>query len=429
MRRVLRLAACRSASSVAAYRSASSVAALPTRKQHVKEHLTALRAQDPDRWTARALSSHFGVPLANIQAMLTLQALEAERGELDPMLVELAEDAEEYLDFEYAESPPERPPSAEALTAGSKETFYDADAGAAAPSPSVALDELSLEQEQALVAAVAERFRGAAAPGVGPSEALGAAVRSAVGDLSLEELRELSEQVGASPAGSVPADAEEATERHTLARSILHSLSSDAPAALLDAPAGSADLGTLELPWLPARQSGVATPAPSAVSASSDSALANEGAFWVDGTLPSPKLAAPIRPVADDVLPAADYGSARTVEQLKAVKVPDFADALHKNVEMRARNLAAAARGEGGIHPKRGGYIFTELKRAHKKVQYASQVWVAERDGGIRQPTESEGRTAKVRARGSLPAAECHMPRATCHVPINHCPVPSCPHA
>ena len=46
--------------------------ALPTRKQVFKEHLVKLREQDPDRWTTYALSRHFGVPLTNVQAMLTL---------------------------------------------------------------------------------------------------------------------------------------------------------------------------------------------------------------------------------------------------------------------------------------------------------------------------------------------------------------------
>ena len=76
---------------------AGSLRALPTRKQAFKAHLVALREKDPERWTPRTLAFHFRLPLANVEAMLALQQLEAEaksaKGALNPQLVSLAEDA------------------------------------------------------------------------------------------------------------------------------------------------------------------------------------------------------------------------------------------------------------------------------------------------------------------------------------------------
>ena len=231
--------------------------ALPTRKQHFKEHLYQLRSKDPDRWSARALSRHFGLPLENVEAMLTLQVLEAERSVLDPELVELAEDAEEYLDSEFAQSVP--PPAAEEP----KKLVADEPAP-----PSVALEQMSLEQELALVGAVAARYGGGARaqPGVGSGEALGAAVHEALSSLSLEELRALDDQLrrGRAPSGtpSTGGGEDEEAQRRAAMRSMLGALCADVLApSLLDAKAApEAGLAALGLPGLPARRGGVARP-------------------------------------------------------------------------------------------------------------------------------------------------------------------------
>ncbi|KOO53027.1 hypothetical protein Ctob_013235 [Chrysochromulina tobinii] len=370
----------------------SATHALPTRKQHFKEHLHKLREQDPARWSARALSRHFGVPLENIEAMLTLQALEAERkesgGALDAELLELADDAEEYLESEFAESAPaaEELAKGAGATLGASETLYDDDAP-----PSVTLEHMSLEHELALVGAVVAR-------------------------LSLDELSALEEQVR--PPGQAQgavvgaAGADEAAQRAAIQRSMLSSLCVDVPAPLLEpAAAGQAPLrlSAMALPPLPPRRAGVARPQAAARGVTVGDGMDDEAAkdeFWVDSSRPKPAMAPVRRAVSDDVMasplrrphgsPTGDWGQASTVEEMHSVRAPLFADELQSNIEARARRLAPDA--QHWPYRKTGRFLFTELTRHSKKVPMAARVWVSEKDVGTREPSEREGRAAAVRA-------------------------------
>ena len=395
----------------------SATHALPTRKQHFKEHLHKLREQDPARWSARALSRHFGVPLENIEAMLTLQALEAERkesgGALDAELLELADDAEEYLESEFAESAPaaEELAKGAGATLGASETLYDDDAP-----PSVTLEDMSLEHELALVGAVVARYsQGRAAPGVGPAEALGAALGDALRSLSLDELSALEEQVrppGQAHGAVVGAGADEAAHRAAIQRSMLSSLCVDVPAPLLEpAAAGQAPLrlSAMALPPLPPRRAGVARPQAAARGVTVGDGMDDEAAkdeFWVDSSRPKPAMAPVRRAVSDDVMasplrrphgsPTGDWGQASSVEEMHSVRAPLFADELQSNIEARARRLAPDA--QHWPYRKTGRFLFTELTRPSKKVPMAARVWVSEKGVGIREPSEHEGRAAAVRA-------------------------------
>jgi hypothetical protein len=210
--------------------------ALRTRKQAFKEHLWSLRKADPERWTSRTLAYHFRLPLANVQAMLALQALEEEsKDQLESGLLELADDAEEYLDSEYDEPPPPPPPAparAVAAAAASAEVYYDR-AALVAPS---ALVGLCPAQELALIAPVAARFGGSAPPppGVGRVEALAAAVCEALGGLTLVVLSLLvGELLGvvAVPPRAAAASAAAKGERYRARRALLHlRLTTEAPA-------------------------------------------------------------------------------------------------------------------------------------------------------------------------------------------------------
>ena len=396
----------------------SATHALPTRKQHFKEHLHKLREQDPARWSARALSRHFGVPLENIEAMLTLQALEAERkesvGALDAELLDLADDAEEYLESEFAESAPaaEELAKGAGATLGASETLYDDDAP-----PSVTLEDMSLEHELALVGAVVARYsQGRAAPGVGPAEALGAALGDALRGLGLDELSALEEQMrppGQAHGAVVGAGADEAAQRAAIQRSMLSSLCVDVPAPLLEpAAAGQAPLrlASVALPPLPPRRAGVARPQAAARGVAGGERLDEAAAkdeFWVDSSRPKPAMAPVRRAVSDDVMasplsrrngaPSGDYlGQAISVEEMHSVRAPLFADDLQSNLEARDRRLAPDA--QHWPYRKTGRFLFTELTRPSKKVPMAARVWVSEKGVGIREPSEHEGRAAAVRA-------------------------------
>lgn len=161
------------------------------RKKRLKQHLLALHRTDADRWTPHALSGHLGVPLENMQAVLTLDDLEKEGGpadELGPAFSQLALDAEEYIEDEYLESPPA--------------TVTDAD------SPSFGLQQMSLEQEARLVAAVATRF---------DAPEIGAALREAVAAHADDDLAALRESLGG---GSSPPGGEAAAGASGLLQAI-----------------------------------------------------------------------------------------------------------------------------------------------------------------------------------------------------------------
>ena len=206
LRRALRLASTSAAGMTLPHRTP---AALPTRKKYFVEHLIALREKDPVRWTAPALAHHFGVPLENIQAMIALQAMRAERleagEEIDAELDALADDAEEYLDTD-------EPAPAGATSDGRAETYFDRDAP-----PTVGLEQLGAEQEAQLIGALVERL----APG---GDGLAAAAVRAVEALDAGELRQLRDAVTGKPA----APAADGDERGALLRSLLDALSTGA---------------------------------------------------------------------------------------------------------------------------------------------------------------------------------------------------------
>ena len=440
-------------------RRASTVAALATRKQAFKEHLHSLRAKDPERWTTHALAHHFNVPLANVQAMLALQDLEKGYGELDQELVTLADDAEEYLDSENG-----APPAHETSPSGfhekqlksdksPSEAFYDLEAetaaAAAATTASGALEAFGPAQEQALIAAVAQRFGVASPPpGVSAGEALGAALHEMVGGLSLEELGALEAQLrggGGEPAGAAAAAAGDDGDDLALARarrSLLGALCHESPPAPLLVKGGAAvEIAALGLPEVDASQP--LAPARSASSSSSAAATAKAAAaeskhsrekqsaldrgkpttafvnppdaFWVDNMQYPPQLvskpavssdegaARPFGADTDGLVTNAHWGNATTPRERMATyhDEPDFGDTLRKNVDKRARFIG---RREilGGFYPfpKKGGRIlFTDVARpTSAKVAIAQRVWVAVNGQGVVEPSAREAREAALRA-------------------------------
>ena len=383
-----------------ACRAISGLAALPTRKQYFKEQVVKLRQADPDRWTAHALARHFGVPIENMQAMLALQAVEVERAgssELDPELVELAEDAEEYLESEYAETlAPQTNNLAKAT--GATESFFDGDAPDV---PGITLDKMSLEQEHTLVAAVAQRFGGAARPGVGRGEAMGTAVSTAIRGLSVGEMRHLAEQLGIRPHGQPAAGDESEEARQTLKHAMLSALTSGLPKSLLaaattDSTTHLARLDLLDLPSLPPRAAGIAR------GGGGRRASPNEepAEFWIDSGREAALEAAggasqpSVRPVEDDVIARtrAWLGQATTPVE-RHIPRRDLADDIASNLETRARRLAPGA--QHFPYRKTGRVLITEIDRPHhKSVPMATKIWVSDKGAGVREATEGEARKA-----------------------------------
>lgn len=408
---------------------------LPTRKQAFKEHLWSLRQQDPARWTSRTIAYHFRLPLANVQAMLALQELEVEAKKvgIDPNLLELAEDAEEYLDSEYDEPTP--PPARASSSTPAEEVFFDDEAAGAG-----SLDELSHEQELAIVGALATRLSLAPpSPGVGPGEALGAAVRDAIGSLTLDELRALNEELTGDGEAAAPAAATDDEEsRRRAQRALLNALTSDAPEALL-AEGDGADFAQLaELPELSdveASGGGAFVPTSTVSTDGLGTWKPPAGAFWVDGSAPAPQMPqmdASARSVQNDGLTItqlvpqregaatwraaeqsfgrgpgekAPLGVATAPEELRMVREPEFGERMAANLEKRSRRLSADQPGSNvvGQTPNRGRMVFTEVVRPHRKVPLAARVWVSERGQPYaRKPTEHERRMSQLRVQPPL---------------------------
>lgn len=423
--------------SVVSRASPQKVSALPTRKQAFKDHCMQLRKQDPKRWTARVLSKHFGVPLPNMQAMLVLKGFEeeeAQKAAIDAELVQLADDAEEYLDTETAAIT--APPRAARAPAAEPTTFYDREAAAAVPSPplSSTLASMTEEQEAALVAAVAARFGTPAAAqqagGAGADAALGAAVRGAMGSMTLEELRVLNDQlVGA----AAPNDAAEPTsgdaseessgEQQVLLRALLSHVCPTLPAVWSEgdsAVGAAADLHALDLPPLPAAS---AVDGAAAKGARVTREFQNPpDAFWSASALADAESAArfpavPLYPREQSAAaeaappPSADVvaipiGSATTKAELRQVRAPDLAEVLEFNVQRRNERLAPSYMSYP--LPKKG-IVFTEVvregagkrpwskPRVRRSLPRASRVWVVDRSGSPREATQDEASYAATR--------------------------------
>ena len=172
-----------------------------TRKQYFKDHVHKLHNEDPDRWTDRVISRHFGVPLENIQAMLALQDLAQdaakERGALDPAMLEIASDFEEYLDDEVPS------PGAEdaLLTRSALLTKHVRDP---VPPPSPELDNMSVAQESRLLSSAVLRLGGGDVTHGAPlnAKALRLELERILGSLTVDELSALQGQLGGSGGGS-----------------------------------------------------------------------------------------------------------------------------------------------------------------------------------------------------------------------------------
>ena len=417
---------------------------LATRKQVFKEHLWKLRKQDPERWTSRTLAAHFRLPLTNVQAMLALQELEEAAGKIEPDAIQLAADAEEYLDSEYDDpNEAQQPISGGGGDGGAatEEVYFDREAEGA-------LGQVSHEDELALVAAVAQRFGDAAAPapGVGAGEALGHAMRRAIAGLTIDELRALEEEVsGTSPP---TASVHEDEERRRAQRAILGALvegggEGDAGAAVplsahLLAAAEGADWSALSLPEAAHPRSYAASEGDASSLQGSSVGVDGQGtwrppedAFWVDHTAPREEMQQLSDEQHREALEAdglritrlvgtrsdtrtwrarekrfgrkpgeaVDIGTATIPEELRLVRSPDFGAKLKFNLEARKNRLSPD--GPGSIYigqtPNKGQMVFTEIARPHKKVPLATRVWVSQKGQGVRPPNESETRMARLR--------------------------------
>ena len=398
----------------------STLPRLATRRQAFKEHVWSLRQQDPGRWTTHVLAHHFKVPVENMHAMLVLKELEVEAGSIDEELTSLAEDAEEYLDSEYAlDLAPSDSTEGARRKPGASETFYDreqqqqqqGEAASAASDGDLSLERMSYEEERALISAVASRFGGNDDPPFGgATPVLGSALRAALSSLSLEEMAALHEQVAGKAAA---ADASEEGLRGALLASLTASGTPPVDAALL-APDGNGGPAAVAIEDLPLPQ--VSIPRRGAAAPSGGGA-----AFWYDGTQSAPKmravrssgsrrtdaaLAVPARVVDGEVRRprrAPTAGSALSLEEMRAVGVPDFGARLRQNVERRARLLAPDA--EHYPYRNRGRYLFADITRGGRResTPQAKRAWVSQRgapgEGGTtREPTESELRHARLRA-------------------------------
>lgn len=337
------------------------LATLATRKQKFKEESTALRDQDPGRWTVQALARHFDVPLENVRAMLALQDIEADRAraaEPDPELVQLAVDAEEYLDVEYAQPAPAAAPRAPS------ETFYDHEA----PPPSLALGSLGIEQDGRLVAAATARF------GASGAASLPASLREVVGGLTPDELAALLESVAGGAPRAEGADAHGSPQAELLA-----AVAADEGAAAL-LPADSVDLASheaLRLPTLP--------PLARPRMARAASAAAPPSEFWTTGP-------------SNDAL-AARPEPARTDAKRGPYDAPDDADKLQRNLEARHRNLNGLNAGAHAPYRNEARLVITEVTTGRRGRAIPSSVWVAEKASpegvpNTREPTADEHRSA-----------------------------------
>lgn len=191
------------------------------RTQHFKDHVFELHSKDPDRWTPRALSRHFSVPLSAMQALLALEGIASEKGELDGDLCELARDAETLLRDEFFTEDDEKRDGKGSKGVGGEYSSL----------PAVTLDEVDPQQEAQLFEAFSQRFRlEEAATAKNPSESPLVQLLSAV---SLEDLRALKDHVaggettatdaqgGGATAGVAAESVEEKDERGLLLREIL----------------------------------------------------------------------------------------------------------------------------------------------------------------------------------------------------------------
>ena len=349
--------------------------ALPTRKRVFKEHIAKLQRQDPERWTPNALARHLGVPVENVQAVLKLRELAAASEEADKEWITLADDAEEYLDSDYADPPKVATPATTST----------------APSPSstaeLNLGQMSIEMEQGLVGAVAARLGGRHDEA---SATLAASVRGALDGLSTDELEALTAQLPGARATAAPQAA------------------ADGAASSLDAPAtppgGGADGGGAAAPpglgphpdTPRGRAVGMLAQMITAGALPTAAAGGGEGSrpFWVD---PTAAAAAPITTTT----PAA--AAELSADELHSVEAPDFGDTLAARAELRGRRLAPDAQHWPPRNERR--MVFTELGLSgdSQKKRSATRVWVAEaaadHSTALRAPTAEEEQRAKIIAK------------------------------
>jgi len=396
-----------------------------------------LHKEDPELWTPHALSRQFGVPLANMQAMLALQQLEAGGFALDPELQEIADDVEDYLLAE--------------------EDIDDAERAAVSSSvlqlhtPDVGLEKMSGEQEERLIRAVAERFQLDGTETVqelssrldtemdvlvrslqvGELKALCRAVEWG-GEAEQEERAAQEEQVEAGSAGeadtagtasdaattqgaenvkgmvgaasneavaeehgAAQASGEERVDRSTLLGLLSSSLSAD----VIDGPAD----GVLERIVAATRNAhGSEKAAPILHVEARQDAQAREAAeasavIDVGVTTINPR-GMPVFVVEDDVggKPEA-YLPKGLLNKLRRVRHVDNADRLEVNLRKRSANLASA--GQRAKYASADSLVFvdtSERLKSRAPSSSARRVWVSSKEG-LREPSEAETRAAMLR--------------------------------
>ena len=395
----------------------STLPRLATRRQAFKEHVWSLRQQDPERWTTPVLAHHFKVPVENMHAMLVLKELEVEAGSIDEELTSLAEDAEEYLDSEYALDPaPSDSTEGARPQARRLGDVYDreqqqqqqqqqGEAASAASDGDLSLERMSYEEERALISAVASRFGGNDDPPFGgATPALG----------SRPPRRALQPQLGgdgsAARAGGGAAAATDAGRRGCAARSG----SPPSPRAArrpstrpCSRPMAAAARRVRQS--RPPAAAGHAGRRAAAAERRRRGVLVRRHAVRAHDArrallLLAPHRRRPRRPRArrrrrgSPAAPRAHGRRALSLAEMRAVGVPDFGARLRQNVERRARLLAPDA--EHYPYRNRGRYLFADITRGGRResTPQAKRAWVSQRgapgEGGTtREPTEASSAT------------------------------------
>ena len=348
--------------------SSSAPRPLLTRSAKFREHLHELHRGQPERWTDVALAEHFRVPIANVQGALALKQLELDevsRGApLDPELIALDEDIEEYL---CEDDDPKGP-----AVASFPSPSVAADAAASdAWVPDIGLEHMPPEQEALLVRAVARRF--AETP-----------MDAALEALSPAEIGELARAVSGSEAISAPP-----ADRAEALRGLLAAVAIEMPPELLDAAEGELDLSRVT-PLPP-----TALPAPPRRSSASDAAAAAGGGAADDGVTQvgvQTGDGGQRFSVVEDLGPdAAAYFEPEVLAKLQRPRAPDSGEQLARNLALREERLHGD---KAGIYQSSGRLLFAEVAKKGRKPTSVGRVWVSERDRTVRDADDAEAAQA-----------------------------------
>lgn len=350
--------------------SSSAPRPLLTRSAKFREHVHELHRGQPERWTDVALAEHFGVPLANIQGALALKQLESDQvargGPLDPELVALDEDIEEYM---CEDDDPKGP----AASSPSQSAAPDA-AASDAWIPDIGLDHMPPEQEAMLARAVVRRF--AETP-----------MDAALEALSPTEIDMLARTVsGEAGAGPPAADHAEAL------RGLLATVAIEMPPELHDVADGELDLSRVT-PLPP-----TALPAPprrSASDAAAGAAAADDGVTQIGVQSRVSVASTPTQArfsVVDDRGPdAAAYFEPEVLERLQRPRAPDSGEQLARNLALREERLYGD---KSKLYQSSGRLLFAEVSKKGRKPTSVERVWVSERDRTVRDADDDEAAQA-----------------------------------